>query len=178
MTEKYFTVLFIYTHTTSSLSIHLMTGTWIVSVSWQLLMMPWWTVRGGVAGLFLSSFSQSLVKDFPGGSECKESTCSAGDLGLIPGLGRSSGGGHGNPLQYSCLENPHGWRSLGGHIPWGHKESDTTERISTYRFVGQIIRSGMMAGWYVSSVLNFLRYLLNCFPGGGEYAVRHGEVEI
>ena len=40
MTEKYFTVLFIYTHTTSSLSIHLMTGTWIVSVSWQLLMMP------------------------------------------------------------------------------------------------------------------------------------------
>ena len=38
---------------------------------------------------------------------CKESACSAGDLGLIPALGRSPGGGHGNPLQYSCLENPH-----------------------------------------------------------------------
>ena len=43
---------------------------------------------------------------FPGGSDGKESTCNAGDLGSIPGLGRSPGGGHGNPLQYSCLENP------------------------------------------------------------------------
>ena len=43
------------------------------------------------------------------------------------GLGRSPGGGHGNPLQYSCLENPHGQRSLAGYSPWGHKELDTTE---------------------------------------------------
>ena len=43
---------------------------------------------------------------FPGGSDGKESTCSARDLGSIPGLGRSPGEGHGNPLQYSCLENP------------------------------------------------------------------------
>ena len=43
---------------------------------------------------------------FPGGSDGKESACNAGDLGSIPGLGRSPGGGHGNPLQYSCLENP------------------------------------------------------------------------
>ena len=43
---------------------------------------------------------------FPGGSEGIESTCNAGDLGLIPGLGRSPRGGHGNPRQYSCLENP------------------------------------------------------------------------
>ena len=43
---------------------------------------------------------------FSGGSDGKESACSAGDLGLIPGSGRSPGGGHGNPLQYSCLENP------------------------------------------------------------------------
>ena len=42
---------------------------------------------------------------FLGGSESKESTCNAGDLGSIPGLGRSPGEGHGNPLQYSCLEN-------------------------------------------------------------------------
>ena len=42
----------------------------------------------------------------PGGSDDKESTYNAGDLGLIPGLGRYPGGGHGNPLQYSCLENP------------------------------------------------------------------------
>ena len=44
-----------------------------------------------------------------------------------PGLGRSPGGGHGNALQYSCLENPHGQRSLMDYSPWCHKESDTTE---------------------------------------------------
>ena len=43
---------------------------------------------------------------FPGGSEVKTSACNAGDLSLIPGVGRSLGGGNGNLLQYSCLENP------------------------------------------------------------------------
>ena len=43
---------------------------------------------------------------FPGGSDGKESDCNTGDVGLIPGLGRSPGGGCGNLLQYSCLENP------------------------------------------------------------------------
>ena len=43
---------------------------------------------------------------FPGGSDGKASACNAGDLGSIPGLGRSPGEGNGNPLQYSCLENP------------------------------------------------------------------------
>ena len=50
-----------------------------------------------------------------------------GDAGSIPRSRRSPGGGHGNPLQYSCLENPHGQRSLAGYSPWGHKELDTTE---------------------------------------------------
>ena len=68
-------------------------------------------------------------------AQSKESTCNSGDLGLIPGLGRSLGGGHGNPLQYSCLENPHGQRSLAGYSPWGHKESDKTERVSTLLLV-------------------------------------------
>ena len=49
---------------------------------------------------------------FPGGSDSKEFTCNARDLGSIPGLGRSPAGGHGNPLQYSSLENPHGQKSL------------------------------------------------------------------
>ena len=43
------------------------------------------------------------------------------DMGLILESGRSPGGGHGNPLQYSCLENPHGQRSLAGYNPWGHR---------------------------------------------------------
>jgi len=48
----------------------------------------------------------SSLVDFPGGSEVKASACNVGDLGLIPGLGRAPGEGNGNPLQYSCLENP------------------------------------------------------------------------
>ena len=58
------------------------------------------------------------VKGFPGSSVGKESACSAGDPGLIPGLGRSPGGGHGNPLQFSCIENRQGQRSLAGWSPW------------------------------------------------------------
>ena len=51
--------------------------------------------------------------------------------GLVPGSGGPPGGGHGNPPQSSCLENPHGQRSLVGYSPRGHRESDTTERLST-----------------------------------------------
>ena len=47
-----------------------------------------------------------LHQDFPGGSDSKASAYKVGDLGLIPGLGRSPGAGNGSPLQYSCLENP------------------------------------------------------------------------
>ena len=68
---------------------------------------------------------------FPGGSDSREPTCNVGDLGSIPGLGRSPGGGFGNPLQYSCLGNPHGQRSLVGYSTWGHKELDMIERLST-----------------------------------------------
>ena len=75
---------------------------------------------------------QAALKGFFGGSDGKESAYNVGHLGSIPGLGRSPGGGYGNPLQYSCLENPHGQRSLTGYSPWGHNESDVTERLSTH----------------------------------------------
>ena len=57
----------------------------------------------------------------------KRPACNAGDLGLIPGLGRSPGEENGKPLQFSCLENPHGQRGLVGYRPWGCKELDMTE---------------------------------------------------
>ena len=63
---------------------------------------------------------------FPGDSDGKESAFNAGDLGSIPGLGRSPGGEYGNPFQYFCLQNPQGQRSLVGYSPWV-AESDMTE---------------------------------------------------
>ena len=71
------------------------------------------------------------VLGFPDGSDSQESACNMGDLGSIPGWGRSPGGRHGNPFQHSCLENPHGQSSLAGYSPWGLKESDMTKRLSS-----------------------------------------------
>ena len=68
---------------------------------------------------------------FPDVSDGKESACNVGDSGSIPGLRRSPRGGHGNPFQYYCLENAHGQRSLVSYSPWGCKESDMTEQLST-----------------------------------------------
>ena len=71
-----------------------------------------------------------LYKVFLGGSDGKESACNAGDLGLILGFGRSPGGGHGNPLRYSYLENSMdsgAWRAA---VLGGRKESDTNEWLS------------------------------------------------
>ena len=61
---------------------------------------------------------------FPGGSDPKEFTCSAGDPGSIPGSGGSPGEGNGNPLQYCHLENP-----MEGYSPWGREQPVTTERL-------------------------------------------------
>ena len=67
-----------------------------------------------------------LEMGFPCGSAGKESTCNVGDVGLIPGLGRSSGEEKGYPIQYSGLEN-----SM-DYIPWVHKGLDTTEQLSFF----------------------------------------------
>ena len=79
---------------------------------------------------FLSS--KHFFSGFSNDSGGKESAYNAGDetpgdAGSPPGLGRCPGGGNGNPLQYSCLRDPHGERSLVGYSPGGHKESDKTE---------------------------------------------------
>ena len=81
--------------------------------------------------LYITQASQLLpgtpiAWGFAGGSDGKERAYNAGDLGLIPGLGRFPGGGHDYPLLYSCLENPDGQRSLADSSR-GHKETDMTE---------------------------------------------------
>ena len=84
---------------------------------------------------FLTTFTS------PGGSDSKLSACSAGDWGSLPGLGRSPGGVHGKPLQYSCLENPHGQRNMVGNSLWACKESDTTEaRTHTHMLYMKVVK--------------------------------------
>ena len=67
---------------------------------------------------------------FPGGSDGNESACNAGDLGMIPGLGRSPGEGNGYPLQYSCLENFMDRGAPMGYSPEGRKELDMTQQLT------------------------------------------------
>ena len=81
----------------------------------------------------------NFLLGFPGGTVRKELACNMGDLGSIPGLGKSPGGGHGNPLQYSFLENLHGQRSLEVCSPWGRKKLDTTERLNIAQHMFSII---------------------------------------
>ena len=83
---------------------------------------------------FPSGSSSSEVSNHYGlpqwlsGEESACNTGNPGDMGLIPGLGRSPGEGHGNPPQYSCLEN--GEKSLAGYSPPGYKELDMTEQLT------------------------------------------------
>ena len=105
--------------------------------------------------MFLTLLPQTLRRYmliyllFPGGSDSKESSCNAGDLGSAPGLGRSPGGGHGNPLQYSCLENPQGQKSLVGYNPWDCNESDTAEQLSmVWMLIYRIVSSRSASGFY------------------------------
>ena len=83
----------------------------------SMLKIPWVT------------FKQDL-QEKPWASDSKESACNSGDPGSIPGPGRSSGEEHGNPPQYSCLDNLMDRGSWWSISPWGCKESDTTERLT------------------------------------------------
>ena len=70
---------------------------------------------------------------FPGGSDSKETACNAGDLGSIPGLGRSLGGEYGSPLHYLCLENPM-TKESGGLQSMGSQSQDMTEWLTLLLF--------------------------------------------
>ena len=72
------------------------------------------------------------IKHFPGGSEVKASASNAGDLGSIPGLGRSPGEGNGNPLQYCCLENPMNWGAWWAAV---HGVTKSQTRLSDFTYL-------------------------------------------
>ena len=78
-------------------------------------------------GLNVSAIPKTWV--FPGGSDGKESACNGRGPGFDLWVGKVLGGQNVNALQYSCLENPHGQRSLAGDSPWGHREIHMTEQV-------------------------------------------------
>ena len=80
--------------------------------------------------------------------------------------GRSPGEGNGNPLQYSCLENPHGQRNLAGYRPLDSKESDTTERLSTQRVLLKSVcrLSSLPSLFYICSSLSRILPVPGTFP--------------
>ena len=94
--------------------------------------------------------------NFSGGSDGRASAYNAGYLGSIPGSGRSPIEGHGNPLQYSSLENSRGQRILAGYSPWGRKESDKIEQLRTAQSVGKKLNNSLSERLFVSCQENFL----------------------
>ena len=126
----------------------------------------WWAAIYGVAQSRtrlkrLSSSSSSFYMGFPDSSAGKESICNVGNPGSIPGLGRSLAEGIGYPLQYSCLENPRGQRSLVGYSSWGRKESHTTERHSTaFLFFFQLKYLNLYVITLINEVKNILEKLV------------------
>ena len=87
------------------------------------------SLRNTIASCFEGGF---LSVGVPGGSEGKESACNVGDLGSIPGLGRSPGEGNGNPLQYCCLENPNGQKTWWATV---HMITMSWTRLSNFSFL-------------------------------------------
>ena len=87
----------------------------------------------------------TIFLGFPGGSEVKASACNVGDLGSIPGLGRSPGGGNSNPLQYYCLKNP-----MDGGAWWVHGVERIQTRLSDFTFTFTIFlqcAQSFSCGW-------------------------------
>ena len=107
-----------------------------------------------------------LLWDFPGGSDGKAYAYSAEELGSFPGLGRSPGEGHDNPLQYSCLENPHGQRILAGYSPWRCKQSDTTEQLTLTFYRSKMAEDLMFIRAWASFILTVIHQHLNDTPTG------------
>ena len=106
---------------------------WVVCVDFLLWMSCACVLVGGdqVGNYRNTGTCTHTHTGFPGGSEVKASACNAGDLGLIPGSGRSSGEGNGNPLQYSCLKNP-----MDGGAWWAtvHGVAKSRTQLSDFTF--------------------------------------------
>ena len=121
----------------SFLTVSLLYGPTLTSIydCWKNHSFDYRTFAGQVMSLLFNVLSR-FVMAFPGGSEVKASACNAGDLGSIPGSGRSPGEGNGTPLQYSCLENPMDggawWATVHGVAKSQTQLSDFTHSLTKF----------------------------------------------
>ena len=125
------------------------------------------------------SFCKKLQRGFPSGSEVKASACNVGDLGSIPGSGRSPGEGNGNPLQYSCLENPMDrgacWATVHGVTKSQTRLSDFTH--SALLTMLKPLTVWITTNWKILQVMGIsdhLTCLLRNLYAGQEATVRTG----
>jgi len=114
-----------------------------------------------------------FILGFPGGSVGKESACNMEDMGLVPGLGRSPGGGHGNPLQYSYLENPVDrggwWAAVLGFQRVGHDwmtKHSTQLSSSLFLYIFSLLNFSLCSPILLLSLLSiFVIFTLNSLSG-------------
>ena len=115
-----------------------------------------------ISYLFSSSQMVHFLKDFPGGSDSKASVYNVGDLGLIPGPGRSPGEGNGNPLQYCCLENPMdrgAWQATVHGVAKSRTRLSDFTSLHTLTSVFIISVPLITLPFICSSLSGFLRYI-------------------
>ena len=100
---------------------------WGVRACSACLSKPFLASHDTVALSFCIRYPANITMELPSWLRGKESACQCRTCGFSPWVGMIPGGGNGNPLQYSCLENHYGQRSLVGYSPWSCKELDMTE---------------------------------------------------
>ena len=123
-------------------------------------MRPWFDSWVGKIPWRRDRLPTPVFLGFHGGSDGEESICNVRDLGSVPRLGRSLGEGHDNPLQNSFMENSQGQKSLAGYSPWGSKDSDMTEWLSTAQHLYQ-----GLPRWLSESICQCRRFGLHPWVG-------------
>ena len=124
-------------------------------MSQQLDLCPFGGEIATVENVCVYRYLMDQIRASLGGSDGKASACNAGDLSSIPGLGRSPGGGNGNPLQYSCLENPMDGEAWLATV---HRVTKNRTRLSDFTSLTGHLRSGKWISYNLLCLMNINKF--------------------